>query len=44
MIYNKWLETVKRLEAITRTGLAYSDNSYDRERYEELQQIAFGGA
>lgn len=29
-----------RLQAIARTGLTYASNSYDRERYEELLELA----
>jgi len=32
-----WLTTVKRLRAIAQTGLAYSQDPYDLERYEELK-------
>lgn len=35
-----WLETAKRIEALARAGLAYSTNSYDIERYEELQYLS----
>jgi ADP-ribose pyrophosphatase YjhB (NUDIX family) len=34
-----WLDIAKRLEAIAQAGLAYTENDYDRERYEELRQI-----
>ena len=36
-----WLETAKRIEALARAGLAYSENPYDIERYRELQQISY---
>jgi ADP-ribose pyrophosphatase YjhB (NUDIX family) len=32
-----WLARVKRLRAIAQTGLAYSQDPYDLERYQELQ-------
>lgn len=35
----KWTEWIKKLQAIAQNGLAYSDNAYDLERYEQLQQI-----
>jgi ADP-ribose pyrophosphatase YjhB (NUDIX family) len=34
-----WLDIAKRLEAIAQTGLAYTDNDYDKERYKELRSI-----
>ena len=34
-----WLDIAKRLEAIAQTGLAFTENDYDRERYEELREI-----
>jgi ADP-ribose pyrophosphatase YjhB (NUDIX family) len=39
MIYN-WIETAKKIQAIAQAGLAYSDNKYDIERYEELREIS----
>lgn len=35
-----WLETAKRLQALAQSGLAYSNNVYDIERYEELRNIS----
>jgi len=35
----KWLDIAKRLEAIAQTGLAFTDNDYDKERYEEIREI-----
>ena len=35
----RWLERVKRLQALAATGLHYTDGEYDRERYEEINQI-----
>ena len=35
-----WLTWTKRLQAIAQTGLTFSQDYYDRERYEELQKIA----
>lgn len=37
---NKWLEAVKRIQAIAQNGLAFSQNIYDIERYEELRRIS----
>jgi ADP-ribose pyrophosphatase YjhB (NUDIX family) len=35
-----WLESVSRLRAIAQTGLAYSRDPYDLERFTELQESA----
>jgi ADP-ribose pyrophosphatase YjhB (NUDIX family) len=35
-----WLTIAKRLEAIVQIGLTYSENEYDRERYEEIRSIS----
>jgi ADP-ribose pyrophosphatase YjhB (NUDIX family) len=35
----KWLDVVKRLQAIAQAGLTYAENGYDQERYEQLRQI-----
>jgi len=37
----KWLDWARRIQAIAQNGLAYSEGIYDRERYEELREIAF---
>lgn len=34
-----WLDIAKRLEAIAQTGLAFTSNDYDKERYREIQEI-----
>ena len=34
------LNLIKRIKAISETGLVYAQDPYDRERYEELQQIS----
>ena len=34
-----WLDWTKRLQAIAQTGLTYTDNVYDTERYEQLRTI-----
>ncbi|MDC6365350.1 MULTISPECIES: NUDIX hydrolase [Flavobacteriaceae] len=35
------LNFVKRIKAISETGLVYAQDPYDRERYEELKHISF---
>ena len=35
------LEEIKRLRAIAETGLLYSSNSYDKERYTEIYELSF---
>jgi ADP-ribose pyrophosphatase YjhB (NUDIX family) len=35
-----WLKWARELQAIAQTGLTYSDNPYDRERYESLRALA----
>lgn len=37
---NKWTEFSMRIQSIAQAGLAYGENAYDRERYEELRSIA----
>lgn len=36
----KWLDWAKRLAAISQSGLAYSDNNYEIERYQAIRDIA----
>jgi ADP-ribose pyrophosphatase YjhB (NUDIX family) len=36
----QWLTWVKRLQAIAQTGLHYTRDHYDRQRYEELRAVA----
>ena len=36
----KWLAWAQRLQAISQTGLAYSKDGYDLERYRQLRAIA----
>ncbi len=36
---SKWIEWVKKLQAIVQNGLAYSRNEYDLERYKQLREI-----
>lgn len=37
---NKWMELAMRVQSIAQAGLAYGENEYDRERYEELRNIS----
>ena len=34
-----WLKWARALQAISQTGLHYTDNQYDRERYEQIARI-----
>ena len=34
-----WLESIKRIHAIVKTGLHYTEGDYDRDRYEQLKEI-----
>ena len=34
------LNSIKRIKALAETGLVYTQDGYDRERYEELQKIS----
>lgn len=36
----RWLGWARRLQALSQTGLAFSRDPFDRERYEELREIA----
>jgi ADP-ribose pyrophosphatase YjhB (NUDIX family) len=36
----QWLDWARRLQAIAQNGLTYSDNHYDRERYEAVRDVA----
>jgi ADP-ribose pyrophosphatase YjhB (NUDIX family) len=35
-----WLECAKKLEAIARTGIFYSSNPFDKERFEQIETIS----
>ncbi|MCT7378311.1 NUDIX hydrolase [Chelativorans salis] len=39
---SQWLTHAKRLQAIASNGLLFSTNPFDRERYEEIAEIADG--
>ena len=36
----RWLVWSRRIQAIAQTGLTYTENPYDRERYAELRELA----
>src|SRR5258707_12409169 len=36
----QWLSWTKRLQAIAQTGLTFTQDHYDHQRYEELQALA----
>lgn len=40
MSHPNWLEWAKALQAISQSGLHYKPNQFDKERYEEVGQIA----
>ncbi len=40
MSHEIWRDSMKRLRAIAQTGLTYSKDPYDLERYEELEAMA----
>ncbi len=37
---NNSLDLIKRIKALSETGLVYSENEYEKERYEELKGIS----
>ncbi len=37
---SKWIEWAQRLAALSQSGLAYTQNPFERERYEEARSIA----
>jgi ADP-ribose pyrophosphatase YjhB (NUDIX family) len=39
-MHNFIFEKIKRIQALAEIGLHYAENTFDRERYEELQEIA----
>lgn len=40
IIRYKWLNWAQRIQAISQAGLTFSNNEYDKERYEELRSIS----
>jgi ADP-ribose pyrophosphatase YjhB (NUDIX family) len=37
---NKWLEYAKKLQSIAQSGLTYSNDKYDIERFEQIREIS----
>lgn len=37
---DQWIEFAIRIQSIAQAGLQYGKDKYDKERYEELRQIA----
>ena len=37
---DQWMELAMRVQSIAQTGLTYGGTEYDKERYEELRNIA----
>lgn len=37
---HKWIEWAQRLQAISQTGLTFTKNPFERERYEQVREIA----
>src|SRR5699024_6782195 len=37
---DKWLQWARRIQAISQSGLHFSKDAFDIERYEELRQIS----
>lgn len=37
---HRWLQWAQRIQAIAQTGLTYTKDGYDMERYEELREIS----
>jgi len=40
MLSYGWLDMAKRLQALAQAGLEYSENKYDRDRYEQLRALS----
>ncbi len=38
--HTDWLQWIQQIQAIAQTGLAFSPDPYDRQRYEQLRQLA----
>ncbi len=36
----QWLKWAMEIQSLAQAGLAYTDNNYDRERYERLREIS----
>lgn len=39
MYYPKWLEWAQKLQALAQSGLTYTENPFDRQRYEAIREI-----
>lgn len=39
-VMSEWTDFAMRIQSIAQAGLAYGENPYDRERYEQLREIA----
>ncbi len=37
---NHWLEIAKQINSIAQTGLAFTEDKYDKERYEQLMNLS----
>ena len=37
---SRWIEWVRRLQAIAQNGLTFSKDPFDRERYEQVRRVA----
>ncbi len=35
-----WLDMAKRMQALAQSGLEYTENKYDRDRYQQLRQMS----
>ncbi len=35
-----WLDIAKRMQALAQAGLEYSDNKYDRDRYQQMREMS----
>ncbi len=35
-----WLDMAKRMQALAQAGLEYSDNKYDRDRYQQMRELS----
>jgi ADP-ribose pyrophosphatase YjhB (NUDIX family) len=35
-----WLDMAKRMQAIAQSGLEYSENKYDRDRYQQMRELS----
>jgi ADP-ribose pyrophosphatase YjhB (NUDIX family) len=35
-----WLDMAKRMQALAQSGLEYSDNKYDRDRYQQMRKLS----